>query len=59
MAARKPDRRARATAAPQEVVVEETEAGGLGIDDGIVLTTALLLIGALVLAYMALSHYPG
>ena len=59
MAARKIDRRTRATAAPQEVVVEETETSGLSIDDGIVLTTALLLIGAVVLAYLALSRYPG
>jgi hypothetical protein len=59
MAARKPDRRARVTAAAQEAVVEEEETGGLGIEDGIVLTTAALLVGALVLAYLALSHYPG
>ena len=36
----------------------DAEEGGMGIDDGIVLTTSLLLAGACVLVYFALGSYP-
>ncbi len=37
--------------------VEEVK-GGLGFEDGIVLTTFLLLLGSCVLLYVALQRYP-
>ena len=45
-------------AAPEAEVVQ-VEGGGTGIDDGIVLSTTLLLAGAVVLVYLALGTYPG
>jgi hypothetical protein len=50
----KPARRGRAEA---EAAVEET-AGGPGIDDAIILTTFLMLVGALTLVVFALDAYP-
>ncbi len=44
--------------AQAEAAVEETS-GGLSFDDGIVLTTTVLLVAACVLAFMAMGHYPG
>lgn len=38
-------------------VVEEVPAGGLGIDEGIVLTTFLILIAAVIMVYAASKHY--
>jgi hypothetical protein len=38
-------------------VVEEVAEGGMGIDDGIVLTTTVLLIGAVVLVYLSYQIY--
>lgn len=62
MAAAKRTRRQTATAtavvATEGGEIEEVK-GGLGIDDGIVLTTTLLLGLAVVLAYLALGGYPG
>jgi hypothetical protein len=49
-----PARRGRAEA---EVAAEE-KTGGLGIDDGIILTTFLLLAGALTIVVVALDAYP-
>ncbi len=51
-------------ASRQAPEVDEAEAaeettGGLGFDDGIVLTTTLLLGGAVILAWLALGAYPG
>ena len=40
-----------------EVTVEAVDRGGLGIDEGIVLATFLLLVGAVVLVYLASQHY--
>lgn len=40
------------------VAVEESE-GGLTLDDGIVLSTTLALIGAIVLVYFAVQGMPG
>ncbi|MGE3175309.1 MAG: hypothetical protein AB7O97_21980 [Planctomycetota bacterium] len=36
-----------------EADLEQVDAGGLGIDEGIVLATSLLLIGAIVIVYLA------
>lgn len=49
-------RKANDSAPAVEVV--EVEGGGMGIDDGIVLTTTLLLAGAVALVYLALGTYP-
>lgn len=38
--------------------VEQPSEGGMGFDDGIILTTFLLLAGALALVVMALDAYP-
>lgn len=48
--------RKQETAPAAEVEVVET--GGLGIDEGIVITTTVILIGAIVLVYLALQGYP-
>lgn len=37
--------------------VEEVK-GGIGFEDGIVLTTFLMLLASVVLVYMALGRYP-
>ncbi|MFO1051451.1 MAG: hypothetical protein U1F36_04510 [Planctomycetota bacterium] len=37
--------------------VEEVK-GGLGFEDGIILTTFIALLGAVVMLFMALSRYP-
>lgn len=51
-------RRSKQAADPApEVALEEVETGGMGLDDGIVLTTFLLLVGAIVLVYMAGEAY--
>jgi hypothetical protein len=51
-------RRNAASAAP-EVVLEEVETGGAGIDEGIVFATFLLLAGAVTLIYTILeARYP-
>lgn len=47
----------------QEVVapvadVETVETGGLGIDEGIAITTFIVLLASIVLVYMALQQYP-
>lgn len=39
-------------------VVEQPQEGGMGLDDGIILTTFLLLAGALALVVVALNAYP-
>lgn len=43
--------------AAQAEVLEEVESGGLGIDEGIVLATFFILIGAIVLVYLASQGY--
>ncbi|HLQ37064.1 MAG TPA: hypothetical protein VK348_04645 [Planctomycetota bacterium] len=45
---------------PVEVVegVEVVETGGMGIDEGIVLTTFLVLLVAIVIVIYALQGYP-
>jgi hypothetical protein len=48
--------KAQAAAAP-EAELEQVETGGLGIDEGIVLGTFLLLVGAIVLVLFANQHY--
>lgn len=45
-------------AAAAAVEVEAVETGGLGIDEGIVIATFLVLIGAIVVVYFALQKYP-
>ena len=43
----------------QEAVLEEVDAGGAGIDEGIVFTTFFLLAGAVTLVYMIMNdRYP-
>jgi hypothetical protein len=51
-------RKTRMQPAGQAEVLEEVETGGIGIDEGIVLATFLLLIGALVLVIVANQGYP-
>ena len=50
--------RRRAEPAAEVAVVEEVEGSGIGIDEGIVLGTFLLLAGAVTLVWMALGTYP-
>ena len=50
-----PKRKAEPAAA--EPVLEEVDSGGMGIDEGIDITTTLILIGAIVLIYSALQMY--
>lgn len=51
-------RAAPAAAAPIEAV-EAVEKGGMGIDDGIILSTTLLLAFATTLVYLARAAYVG
>lgn len=44
-------------AAPAAAELETVESGGLGIDEGIVLGTFFLLVGAIVLVYFANQSY--
>jgi hypothetical protein len=44
-------------AAAPEVALEQVESGGLGIDEGIVLATFFLLVGSVVLVYLANQTY--
>ena len=57
--ARKQKTSRRAAPRAAEVEIEEVSSGGMGIDDGIILTTFLLLAGALALVLIALQTYPG
>jgi hypothetical protein len=58
--ARKPQAARKKAVVTEVQVVEESEGrGGLGLDDGVVLTTTLALIAALVMIIMQLNkHYP-
>jgi len=38
--------------------LEQVQSGGMGIDEGIVLATFFLLVGAIVLVYVASKAYP-
>jgi hypothetical protein len=42
---------------PAEAQLEQVETGGLGIEEGIVLGTFFLLVGALILVYVANQTY--
>ncbi len=54
--ARKPAAKPKAAAGE---AVADSEAKGLGIEDAIVLTTTVLMLGAVTLSYMFLNqHYP-
>lgn len=44
-------------AAPAQPELEQVESGGLGIDEGIILGTFFLLVGAIVLVYFASQSY--
>lgn len=44
--------------AAEAPAIEQVETPGLGIDEGIVLGTFLLLLGAIVLVYFANQQYP-
>ena len=51
-------RKKKATAAPAEVLeLEQVDKGGMGIDEGIMIATFLLLVGACVLVYMQGETY--
>lgn len=50
-------RRAAAAPAVEAEAVEEVS-GGMGLDDGIVIATTLLLVGALALVIVAAQAYP-
>ena len=41
----------------EAVEVEEVTEGGMGLDDGLVLTTSLLLVLAIVLIFLATQPY--
>ena len=56
--ARKTNTPSRRQAPVAEVEAVEEVGGGIGIDEGIILTTFLLLAGAIVLVYLALGAYP-
>ena len=58
MARSKTTTRRGRTAAP-EATAAEAEATGLGFEDSLIVTTTVLLLGAVVLAFFALRHYPG
>lgn len=38
--------------------VEAVQTGGLAIDEGIAIATFVVLVGAIVLVYLALQNYP-
>ncbi len=42
---------------PADAVLEQVETGGLGIDEGIILGTFFLLVGAVVLVHFANQTY--
>jgi len=50
-------RKQKEAEAPVEPALEQVESGGLGIDEGIILSTFILLIGAIVLVYIANNSY--
>jgi hypothetical protein len=50
-------RKTKQAEAASEAQVEQVETGGLGIEEGIVLGTFFLLIGAIVLVYMKSQTY--
>lgn len=50
-------RKTKEAAAAPVAELEQVQTGGLGIDEGIVLGTFLLLIGAIVLVYFANEAY--
>lgn len=52
----KPRRRAAEPAVEAEAIEEVS--GGMGFDDGIVIATTLLLVGALALVIIAAQAYP-
>lgn len=45
-------------AAAPAAEVEAVQTGGLAIDEGIAIATFLVLLGAIVLVYLALQNYP-
>ena len=52
-------RKKKATAAPAEVMeLEQVDKGGMGIDEGIMIATFLLLVGACLIVYFELQNYP-
>lgn len=59
MARKNKNDKGNSSAAPvaEAEAVEEVAEGGMGIDDGIVLTTTVLLIGAVVLVYLSYQIY--
>ncbi len=50
-------RKNKADAAAPEAVIEQVEKPGMGIDEGIILATFFLLIGAIILVYGANQAY--
>lgn len=50
-------RRTRQAAPAPEVEIEQVDTGGLGVDEGIVLATFFLLIGAIALVWIASESY--
>ena len=57
MARKKNKGKDAAAPAVEAEAIEEVVEGGMGIDDGIVLTTTVMLIGAVVLVYLAYQIY--
>lgn len=50
---------ARSSVVAEPAAIEEVDTGGLGIDDGMVITTTLLLAAAVVLMYFAIDSRYG
>ena len=53
----RPSRRQAAPEPVAEDTIEEVKTGGMGIDDGIVLSTTIILVVACVLMYMTAQKY--
>ena len=47
----------RAAAAPAPEIVEEVDGGGVTLDEGIIYTSTVFLLGACVLAFLAYQRY--
>ena len=51
-------RKATQAAPAAEVELEQVKTGGIGIDEGIALTTFFVLVGAIALIMIAMQEYP-
>ena len=58
MASKNTKKAKEVAAVPEAIEVEEVKEGGMGLDDGLVLTTTLLLGLAIALIFLASQGYP-